>query len=164
MSKSISIFGILVLFINLLISCADNQQSSVVKESVTSTDVKILKTWQGDYPVNQLKLLPEGQRDNNIGYISNSKSFSDIWRQFKPNNDLPDIDFGNHLVLFARNIQYYNRISIGKVNLTNDVIDILAMETMSAMPVENHVALSIAVIPRKGITAINIGDKNINID
>lgn len=161
MSKSISIFGILVLFVNLLISCADNQQSSVVEESVTSTDVKILQTWQGDYPVDQLNLLPEGQRELKVGYIGNSDSFSAIWNQFKPNKDIPDIDFNDNFVLFARNNQYYNRISIGKVTITEGVLDILAMETMSAMPIEENVALSLAAVPRKGILAIKIGDDQI---
>lgn len=163
MNKILSIIGILVFSATLFVSCSDNQQSGVVEDSTKIVDVKILQTWQGDYPVDQLNLLPEGQRGLNIGYIRNSESFSAIWNQFKPNKDVPGIDFGENFVLFARNIQYYNRISIGKVTLKKGVVDILAMETMSAMPIEANVALSLAVVPRKGITAIKLGDDQILI-
>ena len=48
--------------------------------------------------------------------------------------------------------------------MNNGVLDVLAMETMSAMPIEENVALSLAMIPLKGITAINVGDKKVTID
>jgi len=163
MSKILSKIGILVFSATLFVSCSDNQQSGVVEDSTKIVDVNILQTWQGDYPVDQLNLLPGGQRELNIGYISNSDSFSAIWNQFKPNKNVPGIDFSENFVLFARNIQYYNRISIGKVTLKKGVVDILAMETMSAMPIEANVALSLAVVPRKGITAIKLGDDQILI-
>ena len=51
----------------------------------------------------------------------------------------PEIDFTVNLVLFARNTQFYNRINIGKVNVSNGVAEVLAMETMSAMPIEDKV-------------------------
>lgn len=39
--------------------------------------------------------------------------------------------------------------------------EMLAMITMSAMPIEDKVAMSLVVVARKGITAIQTGDKNI---
>ena len=39
----------------------------------------------------------------------------------------------------------------------------LAMETMSAMPIEDKVAISLVVVARKGITAIHAGDKIVPI-
>ena len=78
--------------------------------------------------------------------------------------DAPEIDFTVNLVLFARNTQFYNRINIGKVNVSNGVAEVLAMETMSAMPIEDKVAMSLVVVVREGITAIQAGDKNIPIN
>ena len=163
MNKIILIFGFLVLTVITLISCNKNQQEKIVENTASPADVKILKSWQGDYPVNQLKLLPEGQREQGVGFIIETETFSDIWNHFKPGGDIPVIDFKANLVLFARNTQFYNRISIGKVTITDGVADVLAMETMSAMPIEGDVALSLAVVPRQGITAIKTGETKIVI-
>ena len=130
----------------------------------TSGTAEILQSWQGDYPVDQLKLLPEKQREQAVGFIDNSKTFEAVWKVFKRGEDVPEINFKTNLVLFARNTQFYNRISIGKVNVTNGVAEVLAMETMSAMPIEDKVAMSLAVVPRKGIRAIQIRDKLIQVN
>lgn len=161
MNKTFLVLGISMFSVFLLNGCGESQQNAIGENPESNADVKILQSWQGDYPVSQLNLLPEDQQDQNVGYIGNSESFSSIWSQFKPNNDVPDIDFGDHLVLFARNVRYYNRISIGKVILTNGILDIIAKETMSAMPIEKNVAFSIAVVQRQGITTIRIGEKKI---
>jgi hypothetical protein len=41
---------------------------------------------------------------------------------------------------------------------------IFTVETMSAMPIEEKVAISLVVVAREGITAIQAGDKNILIN
>ena len=38
--------------------------------------------------------------------------------------------------------------------MKDGVAEVLAMETMSAMPIEDKVAMSLAVVPRKGIESI----------
>ena len=128
------------------------------------SEAEILQSWQGDYPVVKFKLLPEKQREQGVGFINNAKTFAAVWKAFKPGEDVPEIDFKANLVLFARNTHFYNRISIGKVNVTNGVAEVLAMETMSAMPIEDRVAISLVVVPQKGILAIQIGDKNVLIN
>ncbi|MCK5641190.1 MAG: hypothetical protein KAJ19_10345, partial [Gammaproteobacteria bacterium] len=80
------------------------------------------------------------------------------WKAFKPGEAVPEVDFKTNLVLFARNTQFYNRISIGKVNVKNGVAEVLAMETMSAMPIQDKVAMSLVVVPRKGIKLIRSTD------
>ncbi len=67
------------------------------------------------------------------------------------------------MVLFARNTQFYNRISIGQVNLKGGVVEVLAMETMSAAPIQDKVAMSLVVVPRQGISGIQAGDEVIPI-
>jgi hypothetical protein len=50
-----------------------------------------------------------------------------------------------------------------KVNVKNGVAEVLAMETMSVIPIEDNVAMSLVVVGRQGITAIQAGDKDIPI-
>ena len=129
-----------------------------VQQQPLNGDAKILQSWQGDYPTAQINLLPDSQRKNAVGFIGNTETFKAVWNAFKPGEAIPDIDFKTNVVLFARNTQFYNRIRIGKVNVTNGVAEVLAVETMSAMPIEDKVAMSIVVIARQGITGVKSGD------
>jgi len=151
----------------MLVGCG-RSNTGVVKQSSHSQplngEAEILQSWQGDYPVAQLKLLPDDQREQGIGFIHEAKAFETVWKAFKPGEAVPEIDFKANLVLFARNTQFYNRISIGKVNVKNGVAEVLAMETRSAMPIEDKVAMSLVVVPQKGIQAIQTGDKIIPIN
>jgi hypothetical protein len=126
-------------------------------------DAEILQSWKGDYPVAQLRLLPEKQRENGVGYIDDAQTFEGVWKAFKPGEEVPEIDFEVNLVLFARNTQFFNRISIGKVTVADGVAELLAMETMSALPIEDKVAMSLVVVAREGITAIKARDRNIQV-
>ena len=113
--------------------------------------------------MDELQLLPDKQRQQAVGFIDNAETFAGVWKAFKLGEAAPKIDFTANLVLFARNTQFFNRISIGKVNVKSGVAEVLAMETMSAMPIEDKVAMSLVVVARKGITAIQSGDKMIPI-
>jgi acid phosphatase (class A) len=121
-------------------------------------EAKILTSWQGDYPLNQLDMLPENQRQHSVGFIGDAKTFKALWKAFKPGETVPEIDFKANIVFFARNTKFYNRISIGKVNVKNGVAEVLAAETMSAIPIQNKVAMSMVVVPRKGIKSIRTAD------
>ena len=121
-------------------------------------EVQILQAWHGDVPLTYLDLLPEAQRENPVGYLSDAPTFKNVWDGLKPNNPAPDIDFKNHLVIYARNIRFYNRIVIKKINVQNGVAELLAMETRSARPIEAKVAISIVIIPRKGFTGLRSGE------
>lgn len=164
MKRFILTTGILFIVITMFASCGDEQHGEHLNDVSSDQEVKILQSWQGDFPVAQLSLLPEKQREQAVGYIRDAKTFENIWKAFKPDEVVPDIDFTANLVLFARNTRFYNRISIGNVNLTNGVSEVLAMETMSAMPIEDKVAFSLAVVPRHGIVAIKIGEDTIGIN
>jgi acid phosphatase (class A) len=41
-------------------------------------EAKILESWQGDYPVAQLNLLPEKQREQAVGFIDNAETFEGV--------------------------------------------------------------------------------------
>ena len=126
-------------------------------------EAKILQSWQGDYPVNKIEVLPEKQHEQAVGFIDVAETFENVWRAFKPGEDSPNVDFKANMALFVRNTQFYNRIRISKVNVKNGVAEVLAMETMSAMPIEDKVAMSLVVVARSGITAIQTGGEIISV-
>jgi len=126
-------------------------------------DVVILHTWSGDYPVDRLALLPDGQRDSSAGFIDNAETLASVWKNFTPGETVPAVDFTQNLILFVRNTQFYNRISIGRVVMKDGMAEIEAMETMSAMPIEEKVGMSLAVVPRKNIRKIKTGDAIIEL-
>jgi len=49
------------------------------------------------------------------------------------------------------------------VNVKSGVAEVMAMETLSALPIEEKVAMSMAVVAREGITAIQAGETIIPI-
>ncbi len=156
-----------VLTLVLLFGCGVANTGTMKKTDLPQPfngEAKILQSWQGDYPTAKLNLLPDDQRENSVGFIGNTETFKTVWNAFKPGEAIPDIDFKTNVVLFARNTHFYNRIRIGKVNFTKGVAEVLAMETMSAMPIEDKVAMSMVVIARQGITGLQSGDEIIQIN
>lgn len=157
---------LMILTLAMLFGCNCSDTGTIEKASQmqgTKSEEEILQSWHGDYPVAQLNMLPEEQRENSVGYVDDAKTFEGVWKAFKPGEDVPEINFKANLVLFTRNTQFYNRTRIGKVEVTDGVAEILAMETMSAMAIEEEVAMSLAVVPSQGIKAIKIGDEKISI-
>jgi acid phosphatase (class A) len=121
-------------------------------------EADILRSWQGDYPTAGLDRLPADQRQQAVGYIDDAGFFEKVWKAFKPGETLPGVDFETHLVLFARNIQFYNRIAIAKVTAEFGIAEVLVVETRSAIPIADEVGLSLAVVPRRGISALQSRD------
>jgi hypothetical protein len=127
------------------------------------TDLVIIDRWSGDFPVAGLTLLPEGQRRSRAGYLGDQQTFAAVWQAFKPGEKIPGVDFNRNLVIFSRNVVYYNRTNIMKAVLTGGDLEILAMETMSAMPIEDKAAMAMAVIPRGGVKFILAGDARVPV-
>jgi hypothetical protein len=126
-------------------------------------EISLLETWSGDYPVPELKRLPAGQQDTMAGYIGNAETFAPVWQAFIPNEPLPAVDFSENIVVFTRNVQFYNRTSIFKVMLKDGTAEIFAMETMSAIPIDDKVAMAMALIPRQGVRAIQASAEKIEV-
>lgn len=149
-----------VLLLVLLVDCGhtDPAVSTPAKPLAPLTgETRILYAWQGDYPMARLDRLPAGQRETGTGFIGNPDTFRRVWQVFKPDKAMPDVDFTENLVLFARNTQFYNRTNIVKVMVKNGVAEVLAVETLSAIPIEDKVAMALAVVPRAGITGVQTG-------
>ena len=126
-------------------------------------DLPILQKWSGDYPVAELQRLPQGQRKTRVGFFGDGASFADAWPAFKPGEKVPEVNFTENLVIFSRNIVYYNRTSIAKVTLQDGVAEVMAFETMSSAPVEDKAAMAMAVIPREGVKFIQAGEERIPV-
>ena len=126
-------------------------------------DLPILHKWNGDFPIDHLDRLPEGQTDTSIGYIGTKAVFAKVRKVFKPEEPMPEVDLSKNLVVYTRNVRFYNRLSIFKITLKGDTIDVMAMETRSARPLEDHAAMAMAVIPREGIKNIQVGNKHIPV-
>lgn len=134
------------------------------KTNSEATDAPLLMAWRGTYPVSELKRLPADQQDSGIGLIADSKVFTPIWAAFKPGEAIPEVDFRKHIVVFARNTQFFNRISIGKVTIADGVLTVLTMETRSANPIGDEAAMAMAVVPRAGVRFIQTGPKLIPLN
>jgi hypothetical protein len=126
-------------------------------------DLPILHKWSGDFPIAHLDRLPEGQTDASVGCIGKKSVFANVWKAFKPDEPVPEMDFSKNLVVFTRNVTFYNRLSIFKITRKGDTIDIMAMETRSALPLEDHAAMAMAAIPRDGIKYIQFGNQSIPV-
>jgi hypothetical protein len=130
---------------------------------VPLTELAMSQSWSGDYPVAELKRLPEGQQQSASGFLDSAAAFAPAWAAFKPGEAVPAVDFGKQLVVFHRNVTFYNRTRIFKVTLKDGVAEVRASETMSAIPVTDKVAMAIAVVPRAGVKAIQAGTVRIPV-
>jgi hypothetical protein len=131
--------------------------STVPEANAPPVELPIAQSWSGDYPVAELKLLPEGQQQSGAGYLGSAAAFASVWAAFSPGEAVPTVNFRKQVVVFHRNVNYYNRTRIFKVTLKDGVAEVLAAETMSAIPVTDKVAMALAVVPRAGVKAIQSG-------
>ena len=119
---------------------------------------EILQQWQGDLPVSSLVLLPSESHQAGVGYINNTALLKTIWPHLQLEIDTPNIDFRQNIIVYHYNTQFYNRNRIFKVEVLSGIAEVLAMETLSATPIEDKVAFSMAVITREGINSLKTRD------
>jgi len=146
---------VLGIICGLLLNCG----AAFAAQPGEAKDLSIVQQWQGDYPVSALNRLPEGQRESHVGYLGDGATFKRVWQVFKPGEKVPEIDFGKHLVLFSRNVVFYNRTSIAKVSLTDGVAEVIVIETLSSIPIEDRVSIALAVISRENVKFIRVGEE-----
>lgn len=138
--------------------------SNVPVASAPPAELVISQSWSGDYPVAELQRLPAEQQQSPAGYLGSAADFESVWAAFRPGEALPQVDFGRQIVVFHRNVDFYNRTRIFKVTLSDGVAEVLAMETRSAIPVTDKVAMAMAVVPRTGVEAIQAGPARIPVN
>jgi hypothetical protein len=127
------------------------------------TDLPILQKWSGDFPVAQLDRLSQGKSKAGAGYIDDKSLFEKVWEVFKPGEPVPEVDFGTQIVVFYRNVAFYNRTNIVKITLRDGTAEIITIETRSALPIEDKVAMAMVVIPRAGVKYIQTGSERIPV-
>ena len=137
--------------------------SNVPVANTPPAELVISQSWSGDYPVAELTRLPEGQQQSGVGYLRSAAMFEAVWTAFKPGEAFPSVDFSKHMVVFHRNVAFYNRTRIFKVTLRDGVAEVLAMETMSAIPITDKVAMAMAVIPRADVKFLRSGSASIPV-
>jgi hypothetical protein len=128
-----------------------------------AVEIANLKNWRGENPHVQNERQPEGLQKSPNGYISDAGIFTTVWQALKPGEKAPQVDFGRNFIVFSRNVDFYNRTSIFKVTLKDGVIEVLAMETRSALPIEDKASMAMAVIPRDGVRSIQTGTRRIPV-
>jgi hypothetical protein len=153
---------LMLFFICMACTFLVNIHSAFALSEAGGRDILIIE-WSGDYLVKHLDQLPEGQRTTSVGYINDAKTFAAVWQVFKPDEKLPEVDFSTDLIVFVRNVNFYNKIKMLKCTLTDGTAEVLAMETMSAMPIENKVGMALAMVPRDGLKLIRAGETNIPV-
>lgn len=126
-------------------------------------NLTIVNKWDGDYPVAALKQLPRGQQKTVSGYIGDRSTFTDVWKSFKPGVKAPSVDFRKNLVVFTRNVKFYNRKAITKVTLLDGAMEVQGIETVTSVPVTDKVAMAMAEVPRQGVKTLRAGDKFIPV-
>jgi hypothetical protein len=122
-------------------------------------NLTIVNKWEGDYPVSALKKLPRGQQKTVAGTIGDGATLATVWKSFKPKEKVPTVDFRKNLVVFTRNVKFYNRRAITKVTLLDGIMEVQGIEMMTSVPVTNKVAMAMAEVPRQGVKTLRAGDK-----
>ncbi len=148
-----------MLALSLLLSgCANSPVSNTPPR-----EALILQRWSGDFPIAALGRLPDGQQGSRVGYLASPDAFRAAWSAFKPGEAVPQVDFSKNLVVFVRNVDFYNRINIFDIRLDDGVLGVLTMETMSALPIEDKAAMAMAVVQRQGVKFIQSGSTRIPV-
>ena len=137
--------------------------AAAAKEEAKPQEVPILQQWQGLFPIKQVNVLPEGQRGTPTGFIADPKVFEAVWKAWKGGEKTPAVDFQKNLVVFSRNVQYLNVIHIGPVLIKDGVVEVLGIETMSAIPIEDKCHMAAAVISREGVKAVMAGAATVTV-
>ncbi len=127
-------------------------------------EVRLIERWSGDYPVDALSLLPEGQQDTDVGFLRTAAELEPVWSRLQPGQPLPAVDFERDVVVFARNTELHRRIAIGRATCQRGILTLLLVEGLSSRPIESVVGLTLAILPRAGIQSLQGGRARIELD
>lgn len=155
----------LILLLSVLFLISSCSQAVESQPETFRFPVPVLDSVGGDFPVAALSLLPDGQQNAPVGYLDTQLQLDRILANITPSGSLSQkVDFETQIVLFARNTNFYNRISIGQVLFEGETLKLVAMETMSARPIRDKVAISLVVIPRGEAKYLDVRGERLAID
>lgn len=121
-----------------------------------AVNLPLHQAWSGDYPLAALELLPHELRRSPAGFIGDEALFRRVWQAFRPATATPMVDFERQFVVFQRNVRHYGHTAISRVLMQNGVVEIVAPPEATSIPVVDKVAMFLAVIPRDGVTAVQV--------
>jgi hypothetical protein len=150
----------IVIITALLISVTN--APAVEPQSVTSpaatampdTRIEPNQTWSGDLATAQMGTVALGRSAEGFALVTSLTDWQALWALYQPKAAVPSVDFTTHFVVCLRNTEFYNRMRLGMGLVQKGVLEPLAMETMSARPIEDQVAVTFASFPRQGITSV----------
>ena len=130
-----------VILINAALFCA---------VSATAQDAT-LEQWWGEYPISELDLFPLDQEINGLGYIADQETWASVWSGFR-SGPVPAVDFESELVLFARNVDFVNRLRLLSATVDEQgMAHVIVAETRTAIPIDDFVYWSAGTIPADGV-------------
>jgi hypothetical protein len=135
----------------------------VPKEWPGEIELPIVARWSGDFSVDFLEHAPENLRDQPLGYFDDPVVFGAVWQALVPGRAVPQVNFGESLVVFVQNLNSYHRVKIDRVELTDGEARVVALEAVSARPAPDRIALALAVLPRAGVRALRLGPWRVEV-
>lgn len=123
--------------------------------------IKPVQQWGNFYPVKQLTLLPAKQQKSAIGVIQDATTWQAVFQQLQPDAKTPKIDFEKHIVVFARNTRFVNRILGLSGQLENGTLTVRYASTRTARPIVDQLFLVAGVFPREGVKKISNGQETV---
>lgn len=108
----------------------------------------ILQTWRGEVELELRKQAPEA------GYVADTKSWEELWKAYRGGEQLPQVDFTEHLILVGVNSDP-NKIGAGLTVSEKGELAVMYSSTLIGFEDPKTCAYQFAKISRKGIKSIN---------
>ncbi|MBY0458843.1 MAG: hypothetical protein K2V38_16010 [Gemmataceae bacterium] len=131
--------AVLVLFATVVQGRADDPKPKPVKPS---------KTWDGMAPLEARKEAPKD------GFVADKEALEKLWKAFRPNEKVPDVDFTRSLLVVAVN----EDPNIIKAFATLDAKgDLTVGHSTTEIAFTNPVTCNyqFALVPRDGVKSVN---------
>jgi len=127
------------------------------------TMLPVIERWSGQYPVSELHRMPEEQMINGTGFVNNTAAWNEIWHGANQ-SDAPAVDFHVEIVCFAHNVEFLNIVHVTAGTVDDEgVVDVLAMQTKTARPIDDFVYWSAGTIPIAGLTHLRVAGDTLDL-
>lgn len=104
--------------------------------------------WEGTFPVADLVRLPERGDQLGTGLIADPETWSLVWRVFRPDDEVPAIDFSKEFIAFARNLTAFGKISLVHVAIGGNSMDLRWRTPDDGPKITDKVRIAFVVLRR----------------
>ena len=112
-TKYLMLLAVMLIAIALNLSCGGGVAQGIPDEVKEEKEVRVEKSWNGEININLKHQAPED------GFIVSKDAWERLWKTFRENEEVPDINFDKQIVLIGVN-RDPNRISMVPVKLSED--------------------------------------------